>query len=413
MHTDACISNHARCDWLINGPLKDFVTNYVRRLRNDRYPESTVRAYLGCLAHFSYWLKTQSTELLRIDSILTKRFMHEHLPVCTCPAPNYSAKAKTAAALHHLLKIIPGEQPVADSIINEVERFAEYLTGTCGLAYTTCDRRVSIVGDFLRHALGAQMPDKLSIDISRLDAFFTQRCIHLKPASLKVICNCLRSYFRYRALLGDPTASLAAALPRIADWHHTNLPKVLSDAELEEFLKAFDCADPVGMRDYAIARCLLDLGLRGCEATHLTLESVNWRNGIVTITGTKSKRVQQLPLPVTTGAAIAQYLRQARPQTTNRALFVRHRSPFDDPLSVPAIRNSMNRAFVRCGLRDRFCNTHVLRRTMATHLQRSGASIKEIADLLRHQSLDTAATYARVDHERLRAVALPWPGSQL
>ena len=81
------------------------------------------------------------------------------------------------------------------------------------------------------------------------------------------------------------------------------------------------------------------------------------------------------------------------------------------PLSVPAIRNSMNRAFVRCGLSDRFCNTHVLRRTMATRLQRSGASVKDIADFLRHQSLDTARTYARVDVEQLRAVALPWPGS--
>lgn len=67
----------------------------------------------------------------------------------------------------------------------------------------------------------------------------------------------------------------------------------------------------------------------------------------------------------------------------------------------------MNRAFVRCGLRDRFCNTHVLRRTIATRLQRSGASIKELADLLRHQSFDTASTYIRIDLEGLRTVALP------
>lgn len=71
----------------------------------------------------------------------------------------------------------------------------------------------------------------------------------------------------------------------------------------------------------------------------------------------------------------------------------------------------MNRAFKRCGLRDQFCNTHVLRRTMATRLQRAGISVKEIADLLRHGDLDTAKTYARVDVESLRKVALPWPGS--
>jgi site-specific recombinase XerD len=138
---------------------------------------------------------------------------------------------------------------------------------------------------------------------------------------------------------------------------------------------------------------------------------VGWRSSTLTISGTKSKRMQQLPLPASTGEAIAQYLRHGRPQTLNRALFVRHRAPIDKPLSVPAIRNAMTRAFVRCGLRDRFCNTHVLRRTTATRLQRSGASVKEIADLLRHQSLDTASTYARVDLEGLRAVTLPWSGS--
>jgi site-specific recombinase XerD len=79
---------------------------------------------------------------------------------------------------------------------------------------------------------------------------------------------------------------------------------------------------------------------------------------------------------------------------------------------VAAIRNAMNRAFVRCGLRDQFCNTHVLRRTTATRLQRAGASVKEIADLLRHRSIDTASAYACVDLEGLRAVALPWPGSR-
>jgi integrase/recombinase XerD len=75
-------------------------------------------------------------------------------------------------------------------------------------------------------------------------------------------------------------------------------PKCSSDAELDAFLKAFDCADPVGLRDYAIARCLLDLGLRGHEVTYLTLESVDWRSATLTISSTKSKRVQQLPLPV-------------------------------------------------------------------------------------------------------------------
>jgi integrase len=69
---------------------------------------------------------------------------------------------------------------------------------------------------------------------------------------------------------------------------------VLSDAELEAFLKAFDCADPVGLRDYAMARRLIDLGLRGHEVTYLTLGSVDWRRATLTISSTKSRRAQEI-----------------------------------------------------------------------------------------------------------------------
>lgn len=415
MPTDTCLTNLCRREWLTDGPLNDVVVSYIEALRNQRYGERAIRSYLGCLAHFSHWIKTDEIDGSRIDASLVKRFLRHHLPVCTCPAPCYPSVASSGAALRHMLRLLPGDPSpaaAADSVAVELEEFGEYLSNVCGLAPITRDSRIQHVGTFLVREFGTQTPVLSQLSLAQLDTFFAELSSHFRPASLRVVCSSLRSYFRYRALLGESTSALAAALPRIADWRRANLPQVLSDVELDAFLKAFDCTDPVGLRDYAIARCLLDLGLRGHEVTYLTLESVNWRSATLTISSTKSKRVQQLPLPVATGEAIAQYLRRGRPQTVNRALFVRHRAPFDKPLSVPAIRNSMNRAFVRCGLRDRFCNTHVLRRTTATRLQRSGASVKEIADLLRHHSLDTASAYARVDLERLRAVALPWLGSQ-
>ena len=415
MPTDACLTNVARRDWLTDGPFNHVVPAYIEALRNQRYADHTIRSYLGCLAHFSYWIKAEGIELPSLDSSLIKRFLRSHLPACTCPPPCNRTVANTGAALRHLLRLLPRERATsvaADPVTMEVDLFGDYLTNTCGLAPATRHGRVQHIRTFLGWRFGTQTPMVSQLSAAQLDAFCAEMSTHMRPASLRAVCNSLRSYFRYRALRGESTAALAAALPRIADWRRTTLPKVLSDSELEAFMKAFDCADPVGLRDYAIARCLLDLGLRGHEVTYLTLESVDWRSATLTISSTKSKRVQQLPLPVATGEAIAQYLRQGRPQTVNRALFVRHRAPFDKPLGVPAIRNSMTRAFVRCGLHDRFCNTHVLRRTTATRLQRAGASVKEIADLLRHQSLDTASAYARVDLEGLRAVALPWPGSQ-
>jgi integrase/recombinase XerD len=416
MPTDTILTNLVRHDWLTDSPLESVVTTYIHALRSQRYADRTIRIYLGCLAHFGFWLNAEEHEFAHIDSSLVKRFLCEHLPACTCPAPCYASVGSSGAALRHLLRMLSCSQPLPEMaqtpMTIELGQFGHYLTDTCGLTLSTRNRRIQHVGNFLANRCSTDAPDISQLSATDVDAFCATLSSRLRPASLRIVCNSLRSYFRYRALRGDVTAGLTAALPRIADWRRTTLPKVLSDPELTAFLSAFDLADPVGLRDYAIARCLLDLGLRGQEVTDLTLDSIDWRRAILTLFGTKSKRGQQLPLPESTGEAVAQYLRQGRPQATDRRLFIRNRAPFDKWLSVAAIRNSMNRAFVRCGLSDRFCNTHVLRRTMATRLQRSGASVKEIADLLRHQSLDTASTYARVDVEQLRAVALSWPGSQ-
>jgi site-specific recombinase XerD len=394
MPADTILTNLVRRDWLTDSPLESVVTDYIETLRSRRYADRTIRIYLGCLAHFGFWLKTgtEEHELTHIDSSLVKRFLREHLPACTCPAPCYGSVGSSEAALRHLLRMLSNSHPLSPMVQNpaaiELDRFGDYLTDTGGLAQATRDSRVQHVGPFLARACGTDAPDVSRLSATDVDAFFAALSPRLRPASLRVVCSSLRSYFRYRTLRGDVTAGLAA------------------------FLNAFDHSDPVGLRDYAIARFLLDLGLRGHEVAHLTLDSIDWRRAILTLCGTKSKCVQQLPLPESTGKAVAQYLQRGRPQVMSRSLFVRHRAPFDRPLSIAAIRNSMSRAFVRCGLNDRFCNTHVLRRTMATRLQRTGVSIKEIADLLRHKSLDSASTYARVDVEQLRAAALAWPGSQ-
>jgi site-specific recombinase XerD len=416
MPADKTLTNLVRYEWLIDSPLKSVVSSYIKALRGQRYADRTVRIYLGCLAHFGFWLKAEELELAHVDSSLIKRFLHEHLPACTCPAPCYDTAASSGAALRHLLRMLPCSQSSLAMerypVKIELARFDEYLADSCGLAPATRDSRAQHVRAFLAHVCGTGAPSISQLSATDVDSFFAALSSRLRPASLRIVRNSLRSYFRYRAVRGDEADGLAAALPQIADWRRATLPKVLSDAELAAFLNAFDRTDSVGLRDYAIARCLLDLGLRGHEVTYLTLESIDWRRAILTISGTKSKRIQQLPLPASTGEAVAQYLRQGRPQTTSRRLFVRHRAPLDRPLSVPAIRNSMTRAFARCNLSDQFCNTHVLRRTMATQLQRAGVSVKEIADVLRHKSLDTAYSYARVDVEQLRAIALPWPGSQ-
>ncbi len=415
MPTDLCLARLVRRDWLTDGPLNKLIDLYIEALQNRCYARNTLSAYLRCLAHFSYWMRGEGLSSTGIDQALIERFLQHHLPTCACPAPCRSDVKEMRAALHHLLDLLPGadqeEATTSACIAAELGRFDDHLRHSCGLAPLTCTYRGRHVAAFLASCFGTEPLEIGRLTAGDIDAFLEGLAARWKPASRKVICTSLRSYFRFRALLGDDIRTLSASLPAIANWPRRHPPKVLTDSQIEHFLHAFDLTDPVGLRDHAIARCLLDLGLRGDEATHLALDDLDWRNGIVTLHRTKSQRVQHLPLPVQTGEALAHYLRDGRPQTESRVLFIRHRAPFGVPLGVAAIRSAMNRAFARCALADQFCNTHVLRRSMATRLQKTGVSIKEIADVLRHRDVNTARVYARVDLERLRTVALPWPGS--
>lgn len=156
-------------------------------------------------------------------------------------------------------------------------------------------------------------------------------------------------------------------------------------------------------------RCALDLGLRSGEVARLSLDDIDWRAGTITLRHTKGRHDDVLPLPATTGAAIAAYLKHERLKTRNRAIFVRHVAPRDQPAGPDLVRKTIRQAFKRAGLP--YTRSHLLRHTMANRLLAGGASLKEVADVLRHRSLNTTLIYAKLDSRKLAAVALPWPGS--
>ena len=118
---------------------------------------------------------------------------------------------------------------------------------------------------------------------------------------------------------------------------------------------------------------------------------------------------RSLPLPAATGEAIASYLMHERPKTGNSAVFVRHVAPRDEPVGADLVRKTIRQAYARAGLP--YTRSHLLRHTMANRLLAGGSSLKEVADVLRHRSLNTTLIYAKLDSSKLIAVALPWPGS--
>jgi integrase len=159
-----------------------------------------------------------------------------------------------------------------------------------------------------------------------------------------------------------------------------------------------------------MARCLADLALRSHEVANLRLENIDWRQSILSIAHTKTRHADRLPQPELTAQVLIDYLHFGRPVCRSRAVVVYQRAPLGEAVTTRTVRGAMARAFARAGLPWR--GTHVLRHTAAARLLQAGCSIKAIADVMRHRSIDTTAIYTKVDLPHLIPVALPWPGAQ-
>jgi len=377
----------------------------------------TVSHYLYSVAHFSHWLAKQTLEISRIDETLVRRFLTLHLQHCDCKGRCQKAATTTSAALRHLLRVLrsegyisPGAGSNSRAVQEELNRFDIYLARVCGLTPKTRLLRIHYLGKFLASRFKHGPIDLAVLKPTDIEQFVIRHGEGCTRGSIQVICSCLRAYLRFRAFEGNCTEALLAAVPRIRHWRLASLPKRLTDQELKQFLAAFDRTTAKGRRDYAMARCLVDLGLRAGEVARLTLEHFDWRHGTLQIVGAKGRRADILPLPVETGRAIVQYLRKARPKGRCGALFTRHIAPLDHPLTTEIVSWAMRCAYARAGLSKPWPGCHALRHSFACRLLNAGASIKDIADMLRHRSLNSTTIYTKVDLKRLAAVVLPWPG---
>ena len=239
---------------------------------------------------------------------------------------------------------------------------------------------------------------------------FIQRHAHDHgPFNARHLVRTTRSLLRYLHYKGLVETDLTLAVPKVARWRLSTLPKHLPAAQVRQLLHHCDRKSALGRRNYAILLLLARLGLRAGEVVKLRLEDVDWENARITICG-KGGKWAQLPLPADVAKAIANYLRHARPRGSCRQLFIRDHAPIEGFKRGGSIGNMVKRALKKAGVVSGRNGAHLLRHSLATDMLRKGASLDEIGEVLRHRSFDTTAIYAKVDLNSLRALALPWPG---
>jgi len=291
--------------------------------------------------------------------------------------------------------------------------FSNHLYSIKHLTELTINSEINHVRRFLEFAHGVYW-DKLIIpdlDANDICSFFIDEISHLKPGSKGRMATSIRNFFRYLKFSGVDVSESIFKLPLSpAVWKQASAPTVLSDNEFSSLQTAFDKSTPTQIRNYAITICFTELGLRCLEVSNLSLDDFNWHEAIVSIKNTKTHTDRKLPISAILGNAITDYLKYSRPQTTNRTLFVRFSHTRGNPMGREQIRTVIRRAYFKIGIGEKITGTHILRRTVASRIYNKGNSLKMVADILGHESLDSTVAYTRINKEQLSKVAGTWPG---
>jgi site-specific recombinase XerD len=189
------------------------------------------------------------------------------------------------------------------------------------------------------------------------------------------------------------------------------VPAFLSPEDVERILATPDCSTERGRRAHAMLLLLARLGLRAGETARLELDDVHWDQSELVVRGKGGLR-DCLPLSQEVGDALASYLRRDRGHNASRRLFLSVCAPRVGLSGPTAVCMVARNALAAAGLRPKGrVGAHIFRHSLATRLIRSGASLSEISQILRHRCIETTQIYARVDYEALRAVARPWPAT--
>jgi site-specific recombinase XerD len=215
-------------------------------------------------------------------------------------------------------------------------------------------------------------------------------------------------FLRFLVVAGKCEPGVEYAVPTIAEWRLSRLPKYLQPEEVERAIDACDLSTATGARDRAVVLLMARLGLRAGDVAALKLCDVKWEEATLVVSG-KNRREARLPLPKDVGDAIRFYLENYRPRVENKEVFISHKAPLGS-ITYSTISRTARRTLERAGIDAPSYGAHVFRHSAATGLLRQGASLQTIGTLLRHDSIETTAHYAKVDVDLLKQVTMPWPG---
>jgi integrase/recombinase XerD len=291
------------------------------------------------------------------------------------------------------------KKPVAATPnIPEIDTFIDQLWLEDGLSANTLSSYRNDLKGFAEWC-GKQALGLWEVQSYHLQEYLAHRFPLVKVRSINRLIATLRRFYRYalaaNLIRQDPTLHIEA--PKMPK----QLPKTLSESQVEDLLHAPDVNTPLGMRDRAMLELLYASGLRVSELVNVTIAEVSTQDGVVRVTG-KGSKTRLVPMGQEAAEWIDRYLTMARPEilkgSLSDAVFVTTRG---DAMTRHAFWHIIQRYALQAGI-SQHISPHVLRHAFATHLLNHGADLRVVQMLLGHADISTTQIYTHVARERLQ-----------
>jgi site-specific recombinase XerD len=388
--------------------VKREMARYRQFMLEHEYTARTATVYCTYLLRFLNWPAREDVYSLRekISGFLGTQ----------CIGGTKSFKG-CRAALYLYYKMATGKScpkrppkecnPEAEAILG---RFYDYSVSIKHIRPSSAVLEVAFLRSFFEYLTTGGTWNLEGITAHSIRAFAVGCLSHFADSSKGRAITAIRNFLRFQQFEGVPVHRSAFQLPiSPAVWKNASFPKTMDEEVFSSLHTLPDTNTPTGKRDRCIILCFTELALRCIEVASLCIDDFNWREGTVVLKNTKTRLDRKLPVSRNLGQAIIEYLRNARPQTASRIVFVRFKHNRGEPMGVSQIRGVVRRVYAKTGVKMEATGTHILRRTAATKLYNAGNSLKMTADILGHESLDSTARYVKTNITGLRQVAAPWP----
>src|SRR5260370_9141819 len=261
-------------------------------LFNDGCTRKTIRYHLRIIDHFGHWLKRRGQAIEDITNDHVGAYVRQR-----------GIRNGDAGALIRLLDmlrqngVIPEETAAkvhpAELMIRE---FTRYLQEERAVASSTIENYGHYSKLFLMWRFGSRRIDLSSLQAEDVVEFVQHQAAAVRSEAIKNVTTALRSFLAYVRYRGDVSVDLASAVPRVANWSQSTIPKGLPAEDVRRVLEGCNRKTALGRRDYAILLLLARLGLRAGEVASMSLDDIDWEGGGLAVHGKGVKRCQ-LPLP--------------------------------------------------------------------------------------------------------------------